>query len=92
MNNQKRIIKVTNCNECPFCGQCAAWQKLTKKQIVTLNLGVGIPADFMLAECHLEAEEDTDKMKKLIDKHITGVSCNDCDEFLEHCECEGNQL
>lgn len=56
MVNQKRLIRVSSCSECPYNGKCPAFKKLTKKQIVFINLSDSVPANFMLKDCHLEEE------------------------------------
>jgi hypothetical protein len=49
----RKIIVVTKCDDCPYNHACPAWGKLTRKQRVTLTLGVGV-GDFILKDCELK--------------------------------------
>jgi len=53
MNPIKQIL-VTSCSDCPFNMTCKAWDDLSGKDKVYLNLSNDVPHDFMLAKCPLE--------------------------------------
>lgn len=49
-----KVINIYSCNDCPFNGGCQAWKKLSRKQRVTLALGMGVQREFILRDCHLD--------------------------------------
>lgn len=51
-----KIIKVENCQSCPYEGTCKAWKDLTAKQRIYLSISNNVPHEFMLEKCHLEDE------------------------------------
>ena len=49
-----KVLKINDCQSCPFYGECKAWKGLTKSQRVQLAIGNMTPHNFILAKCHLE--------------------------------------
>ena len=56
MSNQKKQIIIEFCDECPFEGECKAWNKLTRPQRVKITIGVGV-GRFILKDCHLDNKD-----------------------------------
>lgn len=56
--SMKKIIEVTNCNNCPLQSECNAWEdmkkQLTKKEMLLITFGGVTPVEFILPNCHLE--------------------------------------
>ncbi len=52
-----KIIKVNNCQSCPYYGKCDAWTALKRKERVRLLMCNDVPNEFILAKCHLEDDK-----------------------------------
>ena len=63
MYNERKIIIVDCCGNCPFNGKCDPWLRLTKTQRVTLYLGNNVKP-FILKGCPLpDGENDAKPFK-----------------------------
>ena len=70
---ERKKIVIDSCNTCPFNGACEAWGALTKRQKVSLAIGLSTPEKFILHGCPLpygpDGEDPTmDESGKII-KH-----------------------
>ncbi len=50
--DEKKMIVVDYCDRCPYNGECTPWKALTRKQRVSLAIGVGVKR-FILKGCPL---------------------------------------